>query len=155
MNNRSVVLWFTAGIPIAVVDGWLSVQSLFGLISPVNIFGYLVAISMGVLLTVFAVYVPILRGERTSPALVLIWVGAFSVDMITSIVGAIWYGVLQNPLNSTIDVSELTFEPANWSVTLLFVAFVLIVAFCCFKFGQALNELNRRQRVRSRAPSRG
>lgn len=148
MSNRAVVIWLVAGFPISVIDAWLSVQSMFGLLSPTHAIGYLVAIGAGICLTVFAVYVPIVRGQRTSPVLVLIWVVAFTVDVLTSILGVIWYGAIGEPLNVPINVSELHFEPANTVATITVVGFVLVVAVCCIKFGQALNELNRRHRTR-------
>jgi hypothetical protein len=148
MSDRAVVIWFIAGVPIAIVDGWLSVQSMFGLIAPSNFLRSLVAVTMGIGLTIFAIYVPILRGSRSSPIFVMLWIGSFSIDLITSVIGVIWYGALGEPLNSNIDFSVIKFDPSNWLVTLTFIAFVLLVAGCCFKFGQALNELGQRRRDR-------
>jgi hypothetical protein len=154
MSERAIILWFVAGFPIAVVDAWLSVQAMFGLIHPANGLGYLVAISSGIALTVFAVYVPIVRGSRPSIILVVVWLVALGIDILTSIIGAIWYGVLGKPLGSAVDFSAVYFEPANWLETLLFVGFVLALAFFCVKFGQALNALNEKYRARydARAP---
>jgi hypothetical protein len=47
------------------------------------------------------------------------------------------------PLNSKIDVSDIKFDLTNWFVTMIFIVFVLIVAVCCHKFGEALNVLKK------------
>lgn len=144
MSDRSIIVWFVAGFFLSIIDAWLSVQSIFGLINPSNFLGYAAAVTVGACLTLFAIYVPIVRASNPSPLFAALWGVAFLIDIATSVIGAIWYGVLNQPLNSRIDLSMITFAPSNWQATLIFVAFVLIVAGCCYKFGQALNALNQR-----------
>lgn len=151
MSDRAIILWFVAGFPIAVVDAWLSVLAMFGLIEPTNAVEWLVAVTAGIAMTAYAIYVPIVRGSRTSPLLVLVWLLALGIDLVTSVIGVIWYGVLGEPLGSAVDFSEIYWEPSNWLVTSLFVGFVLALAAFCVKFGQALNALNRRYRARADA----
>lgn len=67
-----------------------------------------------------------------------------SIDIGTSILGAIWYGVMRNSINSKIVISEIGLDLNNSLETAVYFAFVFIVAYCCVKFGQALNQLNKR-----------
>ena len=58
-----------------------------------------------------------------------------------------------NPLNSGIVFSEIVFDPGNWFITTIFYAFVLMLSYSYFKFGQVLNLLNQRYYARMREPS--
>ncbi|MHA6783542.1 hypothetical protein ACVGOW_21515 [Pseudonocardia saturnea] len=81
MSNRAVLLWFVFGLPIAMIDAWLSVQSMFGLVNPTNFLGYLVAVLSGIALTALAVYVPVLRAGGRRPLLILLWILALTTDL--------------------------------------------------------------------------
>lgn len=156
MDERGAVFWLVVGSIISVIDGWLSIQSMFGILAPSHALSLIAAVIVGICLTTIAVCAPIIRDNTTAPVLRLVWFIVLSIDIGTSILGAIWYGVMSNPLNSRIVFSEIEYDPGNWLETAVFFAFVLIVAGCCFKFGQALNVLNRKFRAREyRTPGGG
>ncbi|MGQ0778131.1 MAG: hypothetical protein ACT4NY_27590 [Pseudonocardiales bacterium] len=136
--------WLMFGGIIAVIDCWLSIQSMFGILHPFDFLSYSVAIIVGISLTAIAVLAPIIRDHTTAPIWKFLWFIVLLVDIGTSILGAIWYGVMRNPINSKIDISEIGYDPNNSPETAVYIAFVLIVAYCCVKFGQALNRLNKR-----------
>lgn len=144
MNEGVVFLWLVVGGIIAIIDCWLSIQSMFGLLSPSDFLSFTVAITMGFSLTAIAVLAPIIRDHTTALIWRFLWLIALLIDIGTSILGAIWYGVMRNPINSKIVFSEIGYDPNNSLETSVYFAFVLIVAYCCVKFGQALNQLNKR-----------
>lgn len=74
----------------------------------------------------------------------------FLINVGMSALGAMWYGVMDNPLNSEIVFSEIVFDPTKWFKTTIYFAFVLMLVHSSFKFGQALNALNERYLSRRR-----
>lgn len=148
MSERKIVFWLVVGLIISVIDCWLSVQSMFGVLAPSNALSTIVAVLMGISLTAIAVLAPIFKDNTAGLEYRILWLVILLADIGTSILGAIWYGIMGKSLNSKIVFSEITYDPGNWFVTVVFVVFVLVVAGCCFKFGQALNLLNRMHRTR-------
>ncbi len=139
MTRRAAVIWLIPGLTISVIDCWLSIQSMFGIVNPTNAIGVTVAAGIGFGLTAFAVLAPIARGN--SVGLLALWWILVVIDVGTSVLGAIWYGLLHHGLHSRIVLSGLRFDPTNWLATAVFVGFVLLVAWCCAQLGRALKAL--------------
>lgn len=144
MSNRWVTFWLWAGFPFVCIDAWLSIQSVFGIFDAVNPLGYTLAALAGAVLTGLSVYGPILYRERITFLAVALWLIALAIDVASSILGAIWYVVIGQPLNSWINFAELRYEPANTSATVVAALVVLAVALACVMFGKALRALEKR-----------
>jgi hypothetical protein len=142
MSRTAALVWIPFGFIVSIIDCWLSIQSMFGMMNPANFMGYSAAVVVGVALTAFAIGAPIVRQAHSSVVFLFCWLLLVILDIGTSVIGAIWYGLLKHPLNSRIDIAGLRFDPGNWMNTAAFVAFVLIVAWCCVRFGKALKTLS-------------
>ncbi|MBM2616013.1 hypothetical protein JIG36_10640 [Actinoplanes sp. LDG1-06] len=145
MSRSSAAFWVVFGFLISIVDAWLSIQSMAGMMHAVTVMGYVFAAIVGVALTAFAVLLPIMMAaHRNAPVLlVCVWVVLTVADVGTSVVGVIWYVRLGHPLTVPVDLTELHYAPANWMTTLGYIASVLIVAWCCAQFGRALLALRK------------
>lgn len=66
MNDGAVFFWLLVGGIIAVIDCWLSIQSMFGILHPSDFISYTVAIIVGISLTTIAVLAPIIRDHTTA-----------------------------------------------------------------------------------------
>lgn len=141
MSKPWALVWVPFGFVVSIIDAWLSVQSLFGIMNPNNALGYTGAAVVGISLTGFAIYAPIVLEARRSSAFLIAWMTLCVLDIGTSIVGAMWYGLMAQPLNAPIQFSYIEFAPGNWVQTLGYIAFVLIVAGVCVQFGRALKLL--------------
>jgi hypothetical protein len=135
---KAVNFWLLAGFPISVVDAWLSIQSTAGMMHAIDPVTYVMAALVGLSLTGFAVFLPTLKQGHDSVAFSAFWFTLTLIDVGTSVVGTIWYGMLHQPFTQPVDFSLLRFVPGNWLMTLLFVAFVVLVAWCCVMFGKAI-----------------
>ena len=133
--------WLLPGFVISVIDAWLSVQSMVGILQPRNILAFAAAIVLGMALTAFAVLSPIWTSEDSPMLLHGLKYLLVVIDVGTSVIGAIWYGLMGEPLNRTVHFEEMVFDPSNWFATALIVAFVIIVAWCCHMFGCAMKAL--------------
>lgn len=139
MSKRQVAYWLMIGFPISIIGTWLSIQSIFGILAPSDLLSFIVTVVVGVSLTAIAVMAPVVRASTTAPTWRLPWFVILLINIGTSILGTIWYGVMKNPLDSRIVLSEIRYDPGNWLETGTFLAFVLIVAGCCYRYGQALS----------------
>ncbi|MFI5911294.1 hypothetical protein [Dactylosporangium sp. NPDC051541] len=144
MRHGAAIGWLVPGFVISIIDAFLSIQSMVGIMQPKNLIGMAAAIVVGMSLTVFAVLSPLWASNTTSGAMHGVRYTLLAVDIGTSVIGAIWYGVMGRPLDTTVHFAEIKFQPANWLVTLAFIAFVLIVAWCCHMFGRAMHTIRSR-----------
>jgi hypothetical protein len=142
LSKEASIAWLLPGIFISVFDAWLSVQSMVGIMQPRNPLGFAAAIIFGTALTAFAVVSPLWAGRTDSVSLRVLRYFLLSVDIATSVVGALWYGMMHGNLRETVDFSRMEFDFANWFPTLVFVAVVLLVAWVCHMLGRALWSLN-------------
>ena len=163
MRREIAIGCIVAGIPIAIIDAWLSMQAMFGILDPRNFLSYTVAIFGGIFFTAFLVLSEA-SGKRKEwfgnaskklkeiiIMLVLIsidkvtrimrWLVLFSVDTGTSILCAIWYGLLGNPFNRRIEVDQIKFDPNNWPLTSIYVVFVIVSLGCCILLGRAFESM--------------
>jgi hypothetical protein len=147
MNRKVAIFWIPPGFIIVIIDAWLSIQSMAGIMHAVNIMGYVLAVIVGISLTTFSVFYPILKKDKPSLLLLASWTFLMAADIGTSVVGAIWYVQLGNPLTKPVNLALLSFEPANFLTTLGYVLSVLVIAWCCVMFGKALNALRRPDHV--------
>jgi hypothetical protein len=122
-----------------VLDAWLSIQSVVGIMHAINPLAYGLAATFGIALTIFAICLPILREGRKSRGYLFLWLILTAFDLGTSSVGAIWYGMMHNPMTEPVHLSELQFDFDNWLETGFYIGGVLLVAWACVMFGKALN----------------
>ncbi|MBU2671054.1 hypothetical protein KOI35_46915 [Actinoplanes bogorensis] len=141
MSRGSAFAWLLPGFVVSVIDAWLSMQSMVGIIQPKNILAFVAAVLLGMALTAFAVLSPLWTTEYSPVFLHLIKYLLVIVDVGTSIIGAIWYGLMGQPLNRTVHFEEMHWAPSNWFATTLIVGFVVIVAWFCHMFGLAMRTL--------------
>lgn len=141
MTVNAAIGWLIPGFAITVVDAWLSIQSLTGIMQPRNPLAVIAAGLLGAALTVFAVISPVWGELIKRPAVQVVRYLLLAADIATSIVGAVWYGVLGHKLDEPVDFHLMHFDLSNWFVTSLFVAVVVGVAFVCHKFGKAMKRV--------------
>jgi hypothetical protein len=89
MNEREAVLWLVAGCIIAVIDAWLSILSMFGILSPSNALSFAAAIIVGFSFTTIAVCAPIVIENTTAVTVQFAWFVIPLFDIGTSMLGAI------------------------------------------------------------------
>lgn len=135
------MFWLCAGFTFAVIDAWLSMQAMFGILNPQNPIQWLVAVVIGLLFTLFAVLSEPLE-LRESWAGLLFWLAILAIDVATSVLCAIWYGLLGHSFSQRIDLSQIVFDVGNWHATSVYVVFVIITAAMCIQFGRAIKRLN-------------
>jgi hypothetical protein len=136
---------------VSVIDAWLSMQSMVGIIQPKNALAFLAAVLLGMSLTAFAVLSPLWTTAESPIFLHVIKVAIVVIDVGTSIIGAIWYGLMGQPLDRTVHFEEMHYDPSNWFATALIIAFVVIVAWICHMFGLAMKTLKSGTGVTDRA----
>jgi hypothetical protein len=150
MTLDTAIIWLVPGFAITAIDAWLSIQSLTGIMQPKNPLAVVVAGLLGAFLTILAVISPIWGAAIRKTHVKLVRYTLLVFDIATSIVGAIWYGALGHKLNEAVDFHKIKFVPANWFVTCLFIAVVLLVAFVCHMFGKAMKVvMQNRERLRN------
>lgn len=148
MSRGFAIGCIVAGAPIAVIDAWLSMQAMFGILDPRNFLSYAVAIFGGMFFTAFIVLSEAFGKRRDWFAHIgrkfpgfAIWLTLFLVDTGTSILCAIWYGLLGYSFNTRIEISELTYKPGNWPLTSIYIAFVVVSLGCCILLGRAFETM--------------
>ncbi len=130
------------GFVIAVIDAWMSIQSIVGMLQPKSVAELGVGWVVGCTLTVIAVSAPALKIDRWPFVLRLCWGLVLVFDVATSVVGAIWYGVMRHHPTVPVDFSRMHYDPGNAQRTGVFIAFVLILAGGCVLFGKVLHRLS-------------
>ncbi|MDV7989306.1 hypothetical protein [Rhodococcus sp. IEGM 1374] len=141
MTKNVAFVWIFLGMPIAVLDAWLSMQSLFGIVGPKNLLGYFMVGSLGVAFTAFAVLGSALPSVRENLFFLLIWLAIFLVDVVTSVFGGIWYIQFAKPLNSQIRIESIEFDITNWASTSVILVIIALAAWGCIKMGEAARVL--------------
>lgn len=132
------------GFAIAVIDAWMSIQSIVGMLKPQSLVELIVGGLVGCALTVIAVSAPVLKMDQWNAFLRFCWTLVLLVDIGTSIIGAIWYGVMRKKPNVPVDFSQMHYDPGNVQRTAVFLAFVLLLAGGCVLFGKVLHRLSQR-----------
>jgi hypothetical protein len=140
MNHRTATVWIVAGVPVAIIDAWLSMQAMFGILDPRNFLSYTVAVVSGMFFTTFAVLSETF-GMRKNILGLLAWVVLFIVDMSTSVLCAVWYGLFGHPFSQRIQISRIRFDPSHWPLTSIYIAFVVLAALGCIQLGRAFETL--------------
>jgi hypothetical protein len=139
MRKDRVAFWLVAGIPLALVDAWLSIQSMAGVFNPANPIGTAAAVVTGVAMTLIAVVLPMHLARNNSLLLRLFWVFVGVADLASSILGMLWYGVMRKPLKEQIDFHKMHFKPEKSGLTAVSIGFVLLLLFGCIQLGRALD----------------
>jgi hypothetical protein len=147
MSTTAARIWITAGLPITLLDAWLSMQAMFGLLAPRNPVMWVTAVVVGVFFTAFAVMAETLGMRRRLPGK-LLWAVIFAVDMATSVLCAVWYGQLHHSFKSRIMVSQIHFVPGNWVFTFIYLMLVVIAAGGCIQLGRAFETLLKKSETR-------
>ncbi|XVU28770.1 hypothetical protein ACQPZJ_17445 [Actinoplanes sp. CA-054009] len=130
------------GFVLSVTDAWLSIQSIAGSIRADDAAGYVVASVVGLALTGFAVFLPVLKQAFRSIPWGLLWFVLTVGDIGTSVLGGIWYGAMHRGFSDPIILSDIHYQPANWQATLVYTVFVLVVQSVCVAFGYAILSLS-------------
>jgi len=141
MGTKSAVFWLLPGFAISIIDIFLSIQSMVGILQAKTVIGYLAAVVVGTSLTLFAITSPVWGRTISSANLQAVRYLLLGIDIGTSVVGAIWYGLMRQPITSKIHLEKMHFDPSNTLATAGFIAFVLIVAWVCHQFGRAMATL--------------
>ncbi len=142
MSERLAVFILVLGVPLSVIDAWLSVQSIAGLMAPANLLGWTATVILGLGLTSFAILTPMFREAfRWGGVSLAVWILVIAGDVGTSCVGAVWYGQLGHSVHEPIDISAIAFDISNFGQTLGYVGFVVIVGTACLMLGEALKIL--------------
>jgi hypothetical protein len=144
MTRGIAIFLLPFGFVIAVMDAWMSIQSIVGILQPQSWPELIVGWLVGCVLTVVAVAAPALKVKNPHILLRLFWVVALVVDVGTSVVGAIWYGVMRNKPSVPVDFSQMYYDPRNAQRTLVFLAFVAILTGGCVVFGKILHQLSKK-----------
>jgi hypothetical protein len=139
MSKTLATCLIIIGFVVAAIDAWLSIQSTIGLMSPQNAIGWAAAIVVGIAMTVLAVMTPILKDQSLGLFWKAVWIVMTIGDIVTSIIGTIWYGALSHPITESVKFDELSFDFGNTLTTLLHVAFVVLLFLACLALGKALD----------------
>lgn len=142
MTRGTAVAVLPFGLTISAIDAWFSIQSIAGAIRANNFLGYLVAIIMGVALTAFAVFLPVLKNAFRSVPWGLLWFFLTVIDLGSSALGAIWYGTLHHPFKDSIQIHQIRYDPGNWLNSAIYLGFVALIAVICVAFGYAIAALS-------------
>jgi hypothetical protein len=143
--QRSTAVWVVPfGFTVSVVDAWFSIQSIAGVIKADDPLGLTVACVVGLSLTGFAVFLPVLRDAFHSLPWGLLWFVLTVVDLGTSVAGAIWYGVMDKPFTEPINLGKIAYNPDKLASTLIWLAFVILIAVACVVLGHAILALSRK-----------
>jgi hypothetical protein len=140
MTKGTAAFWLMVGLLLAFVDASLSLQAMFGLLTPRNPIQWAAAVILGLFLTVFVV-VAEMRKMRKSALGAFVWLVIFAFDMATNALCAIWYGQLHHSFRSRIRLQELHYTPGNWVFTTIYVLTVIICLAGCIQLGRAFNTL--------------
>ncbi|MFC3737345.1 hypothetical protein ACFOS3_09780 [Paractinoplanes deccanensis] len=131
------------GFVLSVIDAWFSIQSIAGSIGAEDAPDYVVASVVGLFLTGFAVFLPVLKQAFRSVLWGLLWFLMTVGDVGTSIFGAIWYGAMHHDFREPIMFASIHYQPSNWQATAVYIVFVVTVQACCVAFGYAILALSR------------
>lgn len=140
MNGKAAIFWVVFGLPLVILDAWLSVQAMFGLLNPHNPIMWAATILVGLFFTVFVVGAET-AGMRRSMFGLFVWVIIFLIDMGTSMLCVVWYGQLHHSFKNRIILSDLRFAPGNWLFTLIYIILVIIALGACIQLGRAFKVL--------------
>jgi len=147
MSRRSAAFWVILGVPISILDAWLSMQAMVGILNPGNLVGYATAAVSGMFFTSFAILSEVLSMRKTTFGM-LSWLLIFLFDIATSTLCAIWYGLLKHPFSQRIRLSEIHYDPGNWALTVIYVGVVILAAWGCIQLGRAFDLLLERKMAR-------
>ncbi|MEV0313561.1 hypothetical protein [Nonomuraea fuscirosea] len=114
-----------------------------GIIGTEHLLNYVVATIVGMSLTVFAVFLPVLKAVFRSVPWGTLWLLLTLIDLASSALGGIWYGVIGHPFTDPILFDQIYFEPSNWLETVIYLGFVSLIAVACVACGHAIAALSR------------
>ncbi|MEU4237551.1 hypothetical protein [Actinoplanes sp. NPDC026619] len=143
MSIRLAWAILPVGFVLSVIDAWFSIQSIAGAIKADDPADYIVASVMGLFLTGFAVFLPVLKEAFRSAIWGAIWFVLTVADIGTSVMGAIWYGAMGHKFRDPIVLGAIHYTPANWQATVIYIGFVIFVQAWCVAFGYAILALSK------------
>jgi hypothetical protein len=146
MRSSTALFLMIAGFPIAVVDLWLSLQSMVGIMKPVGGIDWLFVGIVSFAMTAIAIAHPIVSEISSSFLFKALWFVALLFDVTTSLVGTIWYLVLKSPYSEPVNFSKLTIDWGNSVPTAAYFAVVILIALGCVAFGKALSYFLKRNK---------
>jgi hypothetical protein len=138
ISRQAALFFLPLGFVCGAIDAWLSIQSLVGLTNPKGVLGYLTATIAGLALSGFAAFLPFIRSAFRSLLNTALYLVVLSVDVLTSIAGAIWYGALGHTFKTPIDLREIEISSGGWPSMAVYVIFVLVLTWLTYRFGQAI-----------------
>lgn len=122
MPNLPKSTWAILAILTAVgtlADGASSGLVLMAMLGAKNILSQILVFAGGLMITGMAVSTKAIFSDKGSCVLKIIWLVATVIDLYTTIVGTIFYVIMQMPLSYKVDFSLMYFDPKNFFPTLL------------------------------------